>query len=170
MQLRIRRLSWLVGLWLLLTPWLVMAQSPLQDFSGKPHSIDEYIGKGKWTVVMIWASDCRVCNHEVHNYIDFHFVHSDRDATVLGISIDGRAGKADAKAFIKRHQVNFPNLIGEPEAVADWFTGLTGARWIGTPTFLIYAPDGELKAQQVGAVPTPIIEDFIQKSGKGATG
>jgi hypothetical protein len=54
--------------------------------------------------------------------------------------------------------------------VADWFTSLTGARWIGTPTFLIYAPDGELKAQQVGAVPTPIIEDFIKKSGKGATG
>jgi len=159
-----------MGLWLLFTPWLVMAQSPLQDFSGKPHNIDEYTGKGKWTVVMIWASDCRVCNHEVHNYIDFHFVHSDKDATVLGISIDGRAGKADAREFIKRHQVNFPNLIGEPEAVADWFASLTGAHWIGTPTFLIYAPDGELKAQQVGAVPTPIIEDFIKKSGKGATG
>ncbi len=164
MQLRFRSLAWLTGWWLLFIPWLALAQGPLQDFSGKSRSIDEFTGKGKWTVVMIWASDCHVCNHEAHNYIDFHFVHSDKDATVLGISIDGRAGKANAEAFINRHQVNFPNLIGDAVAVADWFTGLTGAPWIGTPTFLIYAPDGVLKAQQVGAVPTPIIEDFMQKS------
>lgn len=164
MQLRFRGLIWLTGLWFLLIPWLVQAQSPLQDFSGKSRSIDEFTGKGKWTIVMIWASDCHVCNHEAHNYIDFHFVHSDKDATVLGISIDGQAGKANAEAFINRHQVNFPNLIGDAAAVADWFTGLTGAPWIGTPTFLIYAPDGVLKAQQVGAVPTAIIEDFMQKS------
>ncbi len=164
MQLRFRSLAWLTGLWLLFITELVVAQSPLQDFSGKPRNIGEFTGKGKWTVVMIWASDCQVCNHEIHNYVDFHFVHSDKDAAVLGISIDGRAGKSGAEAFIDRHQVNFPNLIGDAVAVADWFTGLTGAPWIGTPTFLIYAPDGKLKAQQVGAVPTPIIEDFMQKS------
>lgn len=151
---------------LLLVPGLSLAQTPFKDMSGKPRTLDEFTGEGKWTVVMIWASDCHVCNREVHNYSDFHFVHSDRDARVIGISIDGWAGKQDAEDFIQRHHLSFTNLIGNVDAVADWFSRQTGARWVGTPTFLIYNPAGELKAQQVGAVPVELIEDFISKHGQ----
>lgn len=154
---------------LLLAPGLLSAESFFKDLSGKARTVEEFTGSGKWTVVMIWASDCRVCNHEVHNYSDFHFVHSDRDARVVGISVDGWAGKQDAEAFIDRHNVSFPNLIGNLDAVADWFMQQTGARWVGTPTFLIYNPAGELKAQQVGAVPVELIEDFISKNSQTAS-
>lgn len=149
-----------------LIPGLAVGETPLKDFEGEPRTIEEFTGEGKWTVVKIWASDCHVCNREAHNYVDFHFVHSDQDARMLGISIDGWAGKTDAEAFIQRHKINFPNLIGNADAVADWFVQQTGARWAGTPTFLIYGPEGELKAQQIGAVPVELIEDFISKSGQ----
>ena len=133
----------------------------ITDFSGKPKSIEDYKEKGKWQVVMIWASDCHICNREAHQYVDFHFAHSDKDATVLGISVDGLANKKAAQKYIDKHSVNFPNLIGEPETVGNLFTELTGSYRVGTPTFLIYGPDGKLMAQQVGAVPTNIIEDFM---------
>ncbi|TNF95103.1 MAG: TlpA family protein disulfide reductase [Gammaproteobacteria bacterium] len=136
----------------------------LKDFAGKAASIEDFSGKGKWLIVMLWASDCHVCNSEAHQYIDFHTAHSDLDATVLGISLDGEKKKQDAEGFIDKHSVNFPNLIGEPEDVANLFTSLTGAPWIGTPTFLIYTPQGELKAQQVGAAPAHLIEEFIQEN------
>lgn len=143
--------------------WLpsVAVGAGLQDLEGNPRSIDDYTGDGKWTVVMIWASDCMVCNAEAHQYVDFHTFHQDSDARVLGISMDGRAGLEDARAFIRRHNVNFPNLIGEPEDVAQLYTRLTGARWVGTPTFLIFDPNGELRAQRVGAVPQEMIAEFI---------
>ncbi len=145
--------------------WLLpIAQAnALQDFNGKPGAISDYSGKGKWLVVMIWASDCRVCNKEVHAYVDFHFVHSDEDAQVLGISIDGQARKTEAEKFLQRHKINFPNLIGEPAEVAGLFTQLTGAYFAGTPAFLFYDPRGELRAQQLGAVPTELIEEFIKQ-------
>ena len=62
---------------------------------GKSRSLDDYIGKGKRTVVMISASDCPVCNAEVFQYVLFHDDQADRNATVLGISLDGQARRAE---------------------------------------------------------------------------
>jgi len=134
----------------------------LMNFEGDPHSLSDYQERGKWLVVMIWASDCYVCNQEARSYDRFHNEHKGGDATVLGISMDGLEGKADATAFIKSHQVTVPNLIGDFEEIAQMFVDLTGENWIGTPTFLFYSPTGELMAQQVGGVPVALIENFIQ--------
>ena len=134
-----------------------------EDFNGNPQVLENYIGKGKWLIVMMWASDCHICNREAHQYVDFHMIHSDNDATVLGISLDGESRKKEAEEFIKKHSVDFPNLIAEPEYVSNFYRQVTGQYFAGTPTFLIYSPDGELKAAQAGAVPTALIEDFIKK-------
>ena len=145
-------------------------QAALQDMAGNPKSLDDYSGKGKWLVVMIWASDCHVCNREAQEYVDFHFLHSDSDAEVLGVSIDGQAKKAEALKFIDRHKINFTNLIGEPDEVGSLFSELTGTAFVGTPSFLIFDPKGVLKAQQVGAVPTNLIEEFMQRQSVASAG
>ncbi len=156
----------LIGLLAMLTfsPLVSAEMKGFEDFNGKPQVFDNYTGKGKWLVVMIWASDCFICNREAHEYVDFHMIHSDTDATVLGITIDGESRKKDAEKFIKRHSIDFPNLIAEPEYVSNFYQKLTGQHFSGTPTFLIYSPQGELKAAQVGAVPTSLIENFIKKN------
>ena len=136
----------------------------LQDFKGNPQVLENYTGKGKWLIVMMWASDCHICNREAHEYVDFHLIHSDQDATVLGISLDGESKKKEAGKFIKKHSVDFPNLIAEPEYVSAMYKELTGQFFSGTPTFLIYSPEGKLKVAQAGAVPTSLIEDFIKKN------
>ena len=135
-----------------------------EDFNGKSQVLENYVGQGKWLIVMMWASDCHICNREAHQYVDFHLIHSDTDATVLGISLDGESRKKEAKQFIKKHSVDFPNLIAEPEYVSSLYRELTGQYFAGTPTFLIYSAEGELKAAQAGAVPTTLIEDFIKKN------
>lgn len=135
----------------------------LKGFDGSIHSLNEYTGQGKWTVVMLWASDCHACNAEAKQYVKFHKAHKEKDASILGISLDGETKKAEANKFIERHGVTFPNLIEEPGKVENLYASLTGQPWIGTPSFLIYSPTGELRAAQVGAVPTHIIESFIAK-------
>ncbi len=162
-------LLWGIFMALLSTP--VVAQIPaLQDFSGKAAKIEDFTGKGKWLVVMIWASDCHICNREAHQYVDFHMIHSDTDATVLGVSIDGADGKKDAEKFIAKHSIDFPNLIGEADYVASLYYDLTGQYFRGTPTILIYSPKGELMAADAGAVPTELIEAFINKHSTPAKG
>jgi peroxiredoxin len=154
--------SGIIGL-MLFSPFAQADLKGFQDFNGKQQVLENYTGKGKWLVVMIWASDCHICNREAYKYVDFNMIHSDKDASVLGISIDGESRIKEAKAFIKRHSIDFPNLIGEPEYVEQVYANLSGQHFAGTPS-LIYAPDGELKAAQAGAVPTEMIESFIEKN------
>lgn len=148
---------------LLVVPMSVIAKDKLFDFTGKQHQLTEYTGKGKWTIVMIWGHDCHVCNDEAHQYVAFHNKHKNKDAIVVGLSLDGKKIQKKAEAFVKRHKVNFDTLIGEYDEVAGIYEDLTGVQFSGTPTFLIYNPKGELKAQQAGAVPAELIEQFIEK-------
>jgi len=170
--MQIHRLSkplWVVAILLsmLLTTSGAWAASALKDFNGKQSAIADYAGKGKWLVVMLWASDCLVCNEEIGNYTAFQTKHAGKDATMLGVSIDGAEKEKDAKDFLTRHKVNFPSLIGEPQQVASMFQELTGSEWIGTPTFMVYNPKGELIGAQTGAVPTDVIESFIARESHG---
>lgn len=146
----------------------VFAGEPFTDFDGKPKSIEQYTGNGRWLVVMLWASDCLVCNREIPEYIKFQKQHNGKDAHMLGISLDGAAKKAAALDFMKKHQVNFPSLIGEPEQVAARYQELTGDTWVGTPSFMVYTPDGKLLGAQAGAVPVSVIESFIARESNAA--
>jgi len=140
----------------------------LTDFSGKARTISDYTGHGKWLVVMFWAHDCKVCNRDVASKVQFFERHRNKNATVLGISIDGKENRKGAIAFIRRHKVTFPNLIGEPQDVMNLFTRYTGDDFVGTPTFLIFDPQGKVRAEQAGAVPNSLIEDFIRKHSQHA--
>lgn len=144
----------------------VVQAGGLTDFKNNARTIEDYTGKGKWLLVMIWASDCHICNKEATQYVDFHFAHSEDDATVLGISTDGQGKIKEAKNFIKRHSVDFPNLIGEFRDVAALYRSHADSPMTGTPGFLLFNPKGVLKAATVGAVPTSSIEKFIEKESK----
>lgn len=153
---------------LLLLPWLSLAASaaPFTDFEDNAREITDFTGDGKWLVVLIWASDCHVCNREAHRWVDFHEFHQEQDARVLGVSLDGPRGIEQARAFIERHEINFPNLIGPMREIAAWYRDLTGQPLAGTPAFLLYDPTGNLSAAQVGAVPPETVEAFIARQGQ----
>ena len=151
----------LVGLLFGLAASTIASPGAFKQFDGQAGSIGDYTGDGRWLMVMIWAHDCHVCNMEVEGYAQFHLERYQRDAHVLGLSMDGAANKAAAMDFIERHDVPFPNLIGELKDVAAHFQALTGSLFRGTPSILLYDPDGELRAAQAGAVPVSAIEAFI---------
>ena len=141
-------------------------EETLYDFDGRPHALGEYPGKGKWLVVTVWASDCAVCEKEIHEMVAFHNAHRDQDATVLGISVDGPGRKDEARAFIQRHKVSFPNLLDHGRAFKVIYLRETGRPWFGgTPMNLIYAPDGKLVARRIGPLARKEIEAFIRREG-----
>lgn len=138
-----------------------LADDVMRDMQGNITTLEAQQQSDKWTVVMIWASDCHVCNAEAGQYSKFHTAHANKDAQIIGLSIDGQAGKAAAEAFIERNGVIFPNLIGDFATVARWYQTNTGESFRATPTFVVFGPDGEVKAAQPGAVPPQIIEKFM---------
>jgi len=141
------------------------SDSGFKDLDANARKLEDYIGQGKWTIVMIWASDCHVCNEEVHHYVGFHNKHKDKDANVLGLSGDGWSGRAAAKGFIDRHNVSFPNLIAAGPTIVALFEKITNEQLPGTPAFLVFDPKGKIAAKQIGPVEVEIIESFIAQSG-----
>lgn len=135
-------------------------QLSLKDMDGIEQPLNQYIGQGKWTVLVIWAEDCEVCNADIETYDFFHEDHKNKNAQVLGVSVDGWDKIKLARDFVKRHSLSFPNLVIEPDM--NEIQKLGGGDFVGTPTIFIYTPDGEIVAAQAGAVPVNIIEDFIK--------
>lgn len=140
------------------------AEDTFRDMQGNITTLEQQQEPGKWTVVMIWASDCHVCNEEAGQYSDFHTAHAQKDAKIIGLSLDGQQGKGKAEAFIERNGVIYPNLLGDVRAVADWYQMQTGEAFRGTPTFVVFGPTGELQAAQPGAVAPSVIEKFMAKN------
>lgn len=135
----------------------------MKDLAGKTHNVNEYIGKGKWTVVAVWAHNCPICNQEIHQMEFFHDEHRKKDATVLGVSIDGD-NVDKAKGFVADHSLTFPNLITDPGTVSEFGAG----DLIGTPTYLIFAPDGTLAGKKVGPLSQEQIEAMMARQGGAA--
>ena len=133
-----------------------------KDIDGKIQNVNQYIGKGKWTVVVFWAHDCHICNLEISQMTFFHDDHAKKDATVLGISMDGFKQVEKSKAFIERHELNFPNLLIEVNRTE--FRKFGGGGYVGTPTFYLYNPAGELLAKNIGPVSPEDLEKFIQSN------
>jgi len=141
----------------------------LSDLNGKPVPVSNYIGQGKWTVVMLWAHNCPVCNREVDNISFFYDAHKKKGVNVLGVSVDGLSLVKKARAFVDDHLVDFPNLIVEP--TSSKIAELGGGPLVGTPTFYVYSPEGKLVAKNVGAISIKALNQFLdnQQNARLAT-
>ena len=158
----LRPLALLLCLMLPAAAW--SADAPFVDLTGQAGSLSDYTGKGQWTVVMIWASDCSVCRMEAPELEAFHQRHSDGAAQVLGLSVDGAttSGLIDARGFVKDACLSFPSLVGSAEDVAALFYDETGSNLVGTPGFLIFNPQGQLRSYQNGRLNIKVLEQLIR--------
>ncbi|MGB9130193.1 MAG: TlpA disulfide reductase family protein [Thiobacillus sp.] len=156
-----------IGLALVLMACTVRAQVPdieLRDLEGKPRNVNEFIGHGKWTIVSVWAHDCAVCEKEIGEMAAFHTANRDRNAIVLGVSIDGMAQRDLAQKFVARHTLPFVNLVAEPEQ--DVIGKFGGGAFIGTPTHYFYDPRGRIVGRKIGPMPRADLEEFIEVFNK----
>lgn len=156
------RLAVLVGGMLAVAIAAAAPDVALKDLNGRERNVNEFIGRGKWVALTVWAHDCHVCAAEIHEMAEFHRAHKDKDAVVLGVSIDGYAKRKQAQAFVERHKLPFTNLIAEPmQAIIVKFGA---GELVGTPTTYLYDPKGRLAAMTVGPVSRRDIESYIERN------
>ena len=146
------------------SPLPAQAMSNLTDLDGNPAGFSDRLGNGSWLVVMVWAHDCHICNREIHEYEVLNFRGDELNLEVVGVSIDGADGLPEARAFVDRHQVTFDNFVGENMDVSSQYRNQTGQWLAGTPGFLVYGPEGRLRAATLGAVPADVIEDYVKNN------
>lgn len=133
--------------------------SAFTEFDGTQTTIEKQVGKGKWTLVEVWASDCHACRMHMPEMVEFD--GKLKNLEIVGIALDGQPGKKAAKSMIDEYKMGFKNIISNPIEFNAWMELNAEESLIGTPTFLIFDPEGKLVAAQPGIIPVASIEKFI---------
>ena len=141
----------------------------LEGIDGKQHSLNEYIGKGQWVIVNVWATACPSCQRELFDLVSFHDGHYMKDAMVLGLTLDlesfGIPEKEYVANFASTYLVDYPLLL---------VSGETASKAIGKPVAMVpmtffYNPNGKLVHELTGELNAQILEDLILSKSNRTT-
>ena len=135
----------------------------VRTLEGKFTTLSQHFEKDKWTLVMLWTTDCGICQREYPIMSEFHDKHKDTVAKVLGVSLDGYSQLEKITQHIDEMPMTFDNLIGEVSVVAFNYESATEEPLRGTPTFLMFNPDGHLVGHNPGPVKPEALESFISR-------
>jgi len=141
---------------------LSTSASAFTDLKGKKIEIEKQLGDKKWSIVEIWASDCHACRQHMPSMVKFD--GKLKNARIVGITLDGQEGITDANTFVKEFGIKFKNIVSNPIEVNAWMQKTVGEGLIGTPTFILFNPEGKLVAAQPGPVSTNSLETFIKEN------
>ncbi len=134
----------------------------LQGLDGGAHSLSEYVGHGKWTILNIWGPHCRPCRYELPLLNLFHQRHRGRDATVVAMALDfpsfGQAVRKDVQTFVDDYEITIPILLGDDESAGK----LAGKPLKAVPTTHFFDPEGRLVQTWQGTVEVEELESFIR--------
>ena len=139
---------------------LSTAANAFTTFEGEKTTIEERVGKGKWTIVEVWASDCGACRSHMPDMVEFD--GKMENVEILGIALDGQPGKEAAQDMIDEYKMPFTNILSNPIELNAWMETNAEEGLIGTPTFMIFTPEGNLTALQPGILPTASLKKFIE--------
>lgn len=139
--------------------------SALRDMAGTPTTIDDQVGRGRWSLVVIWATTCHICASEIPRYGAYYASAPEPKFSLLGIALDGFARKDRIIETMARWNMGFPSLVAERPALQWPCANLRKASLYGTPTFMLFNPSGQLKKLNLGPVWISELEAFIRDDG-----
>lgn len=99
-------------------------------------------------VVNVWASWCGPCRVEAPLLQKASQRYGDR---VVFLGVDARDREADARAFLRRYGITYPNVVDTDDAI----TSLLGLR--GFPTTYIFDRSGKVAASVVGGISEQVL-------------
>lgn len=110
--------------------------------------------RGRWVMVNFWASWCVPCREEAKALNQLQDERGGPKFTVVGV--DSNDLSPDARAFIERYGVEYPQLHdGDGELAKDFGT-------TGVPESYLFDPQGKLKVPWRGPVDERILrEQFL---------
>lgn len=134
----------------------------MEGLDGEQHSLKEYIGKGQWVVVNVWATACPYCRRELFDLASFHDRHSENDAMVLGLTLElatfEMPDKDYVESFASTYLIDYPLLLVSGETASK----VTGKTVHTVPMTFFYNPKGKMVYHFTGELNEAILEGVIK--------
>ncbi len=133
----------------------------LQSMDASRVELNDYVGGGRWTLVMFWSTDCIPCEQQKPMIEAFHHDHEAVDAQVVGVALDGMEARAEIQKLVERHNPSYPNLVVFTDVFHRQFKELTGKDFRATPTYLLFDPSGKLAGTRTGMIERAALEAVV---------
>ena len=119
----------------------------LTDLNGRSGRLSDY--RGKVIILDFWATWCAPCRLLIPLFKDLYSKYRDSGFEVIGVAMD-RGGEKVVKPFVEKHEIDYPNFIGNQEVVRN-YGGLRGI-----PTTFVITKEGRIYKKYVGVPPNPL--------------
>ena len=137
------------------TPPAIVAEPPLHDLQGQPHTLAEW--RGKVVVLNFWASWCPPCREEMPEFVRLQRELGGRGLQFVGVAIDDPEA---VREFLEEHPVNYPILFGD-ERAPEWADQL-GNRLAALPFSVVFDREGRPVKAHTGAFEREEILKIVQ--------
>lgn len=108
-----------------------------KDADGNPVALSDYIGKGNYVLLDMWASWCGPCKGEIPYLLKLHNQYKNKGLTVLGLFVWDK--EENLKKAIEAEGIVWPQIVNvESQTVTDSY-GVDGI-----PHIILFAPDGTI--------------------------
>ena len=136
---------------------------PYTDFEGKdaagnPVKLSDYVGKGNYVLVDMWASWCGPCKREIPNLAEVHNLYKDKGLTVLGIFVWDDI--KNLEPTLQAENVTWAQIV-DTEKVSTTTYGVNSI-----PSIMLIGPDGTILERDRavrGENMKPTIEKYLLK-------
>jgi len=135
----------------------------LQSLASKQISLNEVVNDGKYTLVMIWSTDCVACEEQKPMIQTFHTDYNETKANVVGIANDGMQLLDKINKLIRKNSPTYPNFVASPKTFFSEFEIATGRKFRATPTYIMFGPDGDILGVAVGKISRESLDKMVSK-------
>ena len=108
-----------------------------KDAEGNPVALSDYVGKGNYVLLDMWASWCGPCKGEIPNLLKLHNQYKDKGLTVLGLFVWDK--EENLKKAMEEEGIVWPQIVSVENMDAMNSYGVNGI-----PHIILFAPDGTI--------------------------
>ena len=108
-----------------------------KDAEGNPVALSDYVGKGNYVLLDMWASWCGPCKGEIPNLLKLHNQYKNKGLTVLGLFVWDK--EENLKKAIEEEGIVWPQIVSVENMDAMNSYGVDGI-----PHIILFAPDGTI--------------------------
>ncbi len=134
---------------------IILAEKQVQN------SVEQQLDKGRWELIMLWATYCHVCKKDFKKIEAFIKENESIPLTVVGVVIDGLEEKDKANQLIEKHKLNYTHVLTDYPGANEFYQTVANSELMGTPSYLLYDPENTLVAFNPNSIDLDALEILV---------